>query len=375
MRCDETRVLRARRVAAMIPGREVIEDGAVAVRGGLIEAVDTWSGLRAASAGPVTDLGEVTLLPGLVNAHTHLELSHVGLPPETGLGFPAWVRWLIAQPVAEADAASLQPALAQLAACGTAAVADISSRNTALVEQALSDADILAALQFERFGYLPEAPLPDVDPARLHLAGHALYSTSPEALRAAKAWDNERGRVFSIHLAEHQDEADLLLSGSGEFADFLRARILPPDYRHPGLSAVALADRLGLLDGRTLAVHAVVVSRSDIDMLKQRGTRVCLCPRSNEIIGVGRAPARALLDAGVPCCLGTDSLASAPDLDLFGELESLLGHTGLTLAEAAGLVSSNAAGLYGFAGLGRAAPGFAARFAVLPARLEQALRD
>lgn len=375
MRCDDTRVLRARRAALMTPGREVIEDAAVAVRAGVVVEAGTWASLAGRHPGPVTDLGEVTLLPGLVNAHTHLELSHVGLPPETGKGFLAWVRWLVAQPVAQADEASLASAVAQLEACGTAGVADISSRNTAMVAEALERAGIRAALQFERFGHMPDSPLPDVDHSRLHLAGHALYSTAPESLRAAKAWDSKRGRVFSIHLAEHPDEAEFLATGRGDFADFLRARILPPDFAHPGLSAVAWAEALGLLDQRTLAVHSVCVSKTDIEILKNRGSSVCLCPRSNAVIGVGAAPARALLDAGVPCCLGTDSLASCPDLDLFAELEALLARTPMTLAEAVGLLSANAAALYGFPGLGRVSPGSPARFAVLPHRLEQALRD
>jgi len=371
----------------MAPGREIIPDGAVAVRHGLVAEVGPWNELKGLCPGDVRDLGQVTLLPGLINAHTHLELSHLGLPPVTGRGFLEWVRWLVAQPVTEADAARIAMAAGQLQACGTAAVADITSRHPGLVAAALDALGLDYVLQFERFGYSTDAGdegdegdaalphLPGVPPGRLALAGHALYSTTPETLRRAKLWDAARGRAFSIHLAEHRGETELLADGKGDFADFLRSRILPEDFTPPGLSPVAFADALGLLDSRTLAVHAVHVSKDDIDILKQRTVTVCLCPRSNEVIGVGRANVRAFLDAGVPCCLGTDSLASAPSLDLWEELRALLTHSPLTLAEAAGMLTANPARLFGFTGLGRIAPGSRARFAVLPADLEEELGD
>ncbi|MFP5223860.1 MAG: amidohydrolase family protein [Acidobacteriota bacterium] len=375
MMLDDAYTLRARRVAAMQPGRAVIENGAVLVRQGRIAEAGSWRELKARAMQDVRDMGEVTLLPGVVNAHAHLELSHLGLPEVQGQGYLAWVRWLISQPVADLDAQALARAVAQLTACGTAGVADITSRNAPLVARSLEAAGIRHVMQFERFGYLPDAPLPDIALEHLSLAGHALYSTSPESLRAAKQWDHARNRVFSIHLAEHAGEVELLANGTGDFADFMRLRILPRDFAPPGLTPVGWADALGLLDARTLAVHGVHVSQSDIDILKTQGVTVCLCPRSNEIIGVGRAPARAYLDAGIPCCLGTDSLASSPDLNLFGELRALLEHTGLSLAEAVRLLSANAAGLLGFSCLGSLAPGMAARFAVLPPDLESALDD
>lgn len=375
MMLDDAYTLRARRVAAMQPGREIIADGAVVVRQGRIDDAGSWRELKARAPQDVRDLGEVTLLPGLVNAHAHLELSHLGLPAAQGQGYLAWVRWLVSQPVSDLDAHALTRAVSQLSACGTAGVADITSRNAALVAKSLEAAGIWHVMQFERFGYLPDAPLPDIALEHLSLAGHALYSTSPQSLCAAKQWDDALGRVFSIHLAEHAGEVELLTHGSGDFADFMRLRILPPDFTPPGLTPVGWADALGLLDARTLAVHAVHVSQADIDILKARGTTVCLCPRSNAVIGVGRAPARAYLDAGIPCCLGTDSLASAPDLNLFGELRALLEHTGLSLTETVRLLSANAAGLLGFSCLGSLAPGAAARFSVLPPDLESALDD
>jgi len=325
----------------------------------------------------VEDLGEATLVPGLVNSHTHLELSHLGLPPEQGQGFLAWVRWLLSQPVSEVDEASLDKAAFQLAGCGTAAVADIGSRNLGRVAQSMARHNIEALLQFERFGFggAPSLPKPpDVPSERLALAGHAFYSTSPQTLQEAKDWDRRHGRTFSIHLAEHHGEVELLADGQGDFADFLRSRILPGDFIPPGLSPVAYADSLGLLDHKTLAVHGVHVSKADMEILAARKTAVCLCPRSNAVIGVGTATVRAYLDAQVPLCLGTDSLASAPNLDLWEELRALLHLTDLTLCEAVRMLATTPARLFGFTRLGSFAPGALARTAILPSDLESLLR-
>lgn len=359
----------------MVPGKEIVPNGAVAVHQGRIAAVGTWNEMKNLSPADVRDLGEVTLLPGLVNAHTHLELSHIGLPPMRGEGFLPWVRWLIAQPVAAADSASIASAADQLAACGTAAVADITSRNPGLVAAGLDARGIDYIIQHERFGYHEDNALPVVVTGKLSLAGHSLYSTRPDSLQAAKQWDTAHGKAFSIHLAEHAGEIDLLATGTGDFADFMRQRILPQEFIHPGLSPVAWADALGLLDNRTLAVHAVHVTSREAELLARRGVTVCLCPRSNEIIGSGRAKARMFLDAGVPCCLGTDSLASAPDLDLWEELRALLAFISLTEVEALTLVTSAPARVLGFDHLGGLFPGAAPRFAILPADLEAALRD
>jgi len=378
MRDGETYTLRARRVAAMLPDREIIGDGAIVVRGGLVAEAGSFRELKSRCPAPVRDLGEATLLPGLINSHTHLELSHLGLPPTLGQGFLAWLRWLLAQPVSDVNEASLDKAAGQLTACATAAAADIGNRSPGLVARCVTRHGIEILTQFEQFGFgkdmsLPE--LPSIPPDRLALAGHALYSTSPEILRQAKSWDQERDRTFSIHLAEHEGEVELLADGHGDFADFLRSRILPKDFAPPGLSPVAYADTLNLLDHKTLAVHGVHVSKADIGILASRGTAVCLCPRSNRVIGVGRAPARAYLDAGVPVCLGTDSLASTPDLDLWEELRALLGFTSLTLCEAARMLATAPARLFGFAGLGDLRPGKLARTAVLPSQLEPLLGD
>lgn len=371
------RLVRARRLITMLPGQEVIEDGALLAASGRIQAVGHWARMKSHSSGSVEDLGEVTITPGLINAHVHLELSHLGPPPFKGRGFSAWVAWLIAQPLEKLTPKDLDQAVGQMTACGTAGLADITSRNPAMVAKALDQAGLDYVLQHEVFGFAPPAPLPDIPLERLALAGHALYSTATESLRRAKAWDAAHGRTFSLHLAEHQGEVELLATGQGEFADLLRHRVLPRDWRPPELSPAAFADRLGLLDDRTLAVHAVHLSGQDMALLAQRRVTVCLCPRSNRLIGVGQAKAKALAEAGVPLCLGTDSLASVQDLDLWAELRALVNSSQAVpgLATNLAMLTRTPAKALGFTNLGTLGPGAIARLAVLPKDLEEALDD
>lgn len=327
------RAIRAREII-IHPRRPPVDDGAVVFDAGRVLASGAAGEVLRGFSGPLEDLGPVTVTPGLINAHVHLELSHVAGNTTSGQGFTAWVRSLLTNSLVKLSQLALDKAIAQIQASGTVAVIDITSRNTAQVAAALDAANIGGVLAVEFFGFAGAGALHwpvDLDelsgPARERVAaaGHALYSTHPETLAAAKAWCTRHGRPFSMHLAEHPDETEQMLTGKGEFARLLRkAGVLPEDWAPPGCRPVAYADRLGLLDENTLAVHCVQLDQGDIATLAARGTSVCLCPRSNEYIAVGRAPWQALDSAGVPLCLGTDGLSSNQDLSLWNEAAALL---------------------------------------------------
>jgi len=376
----------ARRAVTMVPGAAALDAAAVLVRGREILDVGPRRAVLKGFSGTVVDHGDATLLPGLVNAHCHLELSHLrgAIPP--GLGFAGWVRRLLTLPMAGFDDAAARTAAREMADVGVCAVADIATRHPGKTARALAAAGLTGTVFFEAFGYSsPARPEPDwpadlagrpdsTDGPNHSLAGHALYSTHPDRLRAAKAWTTRQGLPFSLHLAEHAGETALLADGSGEFAELLRARILPPDYSPPGRSPVAQADALGLLDARTLAVHVVHVDGADIRILAKSGCTACLCPRSNAYIGVGAAPLHALAAAGIPLCLGTDSLASNTDLDLWNEVRYLLEHSDrFSLAAALAAVTTIPARLLGRENsMGMLAPGMRSGLTLLPGDLENA---
>lgn len=378
-------ILRAARAHTMVPGQAPLHDAAVLVRGRTITRVEPYPALNSSPGATVVDLGDVTLCPGLLNAHGHLELAHLAGACPRQAGFTAWVRWLLSQPLLSRDPGPIQAALAAMAATGTQALADVCTRSPALVASACKAMEFPAVIFTEFFGCWEAAPgdlpWPGTRPApdapdgfvRTAAAGHALYSTNPETLRLAKAWDAAHGRPFTIHLAEHQGEVELFATGAGEFADLLATRVLPKNYRAPGLTPVAYAERLGLLNETTLAVHCVQVGPGDLDILKATNTAVCLCPRSNAIIGVGRAPFEAYFASSLRLCLGTDSLASNDDLNLWNEArclrQAMPSPPPLTRLLAA--MTASPAHALGFAHLGALAPGRLARLATVPQDFEE----
>ncbi len=362
----------------------VVDDGLLVTHQGRILASGPYRALAQGLPCAVRDLGERVMVPGLCNAHTHLELSHCQGLPRLGQGFLPWLQDLLAADLGRLPPAAVHAAVAQLAACGTAHVVDICSRNPRPVLEALRQAGVGATLCGELIGYAPLPPealplpqcfleLPPEELSRVAAAGHALYTTSPERLQRSRAWSQGQGQPFCLHLAELPEEQALLERDAGPLAPLLRKRLLPKDWQAPGLRPVAHAQALGLLGPGTLAVHCVHLDAGDRRMLRESGTTVCLCPRSNAAIGVGQADARALLEAGIPCCLGTDSLASNQDLDLWQELLALLEQVPLKLGAAVALTSAHAARLPGLGHLGSLQRGRRAAWTLLPPEVEAAL--
>lgn len=330
-----------------VAGRPV-RDGALAVADGRIAAVGERRGvLEAAGAGAaVTDLGEAVVLPGLVNAHVHLELSWLApgdLP--AGEGFAAWARALIERRETE-DATRAHDAArhgaAEMVRRGTAAVGDVGNHGFAAPLLAAAGLHGVAFLELYGFRAADAGPRLERAAARLdELARddalgravgrllvaptpHAASTTSGPLLRALVGRAAATGQPLSIHVAESREEVELLADGSGPLAELLRERAQWDDaWRPPGVSPVRWLDRLGALGQRTLAVHCVQLDHQDRSILQSRGVTVVTCPRSNAALGVGRAPVMELLGEGVPVAVGTDGLASAPDLDPFAELAAL----------------------------------------------------
>jgi aminodeoxyfutalosine deaminase len=158
-------------------------------------------------------------------------------------------------------------------------------------------------------------------------APHALYSVGPELLRRIFATSIHEGRPTSIHVAEDPDEVALLRDGLGRWAAVLDAMGVPSRSRVPGKSPVAyLADLGAFMGAPPLLVHMVHASDEDRRIARAAGATVVLCPRSNLHIGGKLADVPALLEDGLSIALGTDSLASSPDLSLWGEMATLAAH-------------------------------------------------
>ena len=311
-------------------GGRAIPDGAVALEGDRIVAVGPRAELEARyGAG---ERREAILLPALVNAHLHLELSHMAGSVVGGEGLPSWIELFVSARVRARERDPLPAmimAAEDLVRAGVAAVGDVSTTLASVAP--IGDAGLAGTVFHEVFGTTPKrlahamadaqearrtapAPAPGL---RVVTSPHAIYSTFHaavvELLRAGPG---------SIHLAEDPAERAFVAHAAGGFATLVarmggRAEEIVPRAR----SAVALV--APHLAAHHLAVHCVDLDDEDVALLRASGATVVLCPRSNAFIG-GRLPRLdALLAAGVPLALGTDSLASCPSLAPLAEAAAL----------------------------------------------------
>ena len=311
----------------------VLADGAVLVVDGRIAAVDSFAGLRSSGA-EIVDLEQQILTPALVNCHAHLELSYLAdLDHEEQWAsgdITAWIRTVLASRSQPADPnrvmAAASTALDGQATGGVALVADIGN---SIASRGIGRDDRPRVNFFlELLGLAPEA----VEQARQQLAGldgmactaHAPHSTHPEMIRGLKERAGQHGYSFPIHVAESAAELEFLRTGEGPFRDFIAERLGRVDFfEPPGCGAVEYLERLGVLDNKTICVHAVHISEAEATLIATRQAKVCLCPGSNRFLGVGKAPLPLLLKHGILPALGTDSLASNQSLNLWREMRLL----------------------------------------------------
>ena len=364
-------------------GAVVVDDDRIVSCGPRSEILEQYGG-----DGEVRDLGDVVLLPGLINAHTHLELSWMGdeeLPQED---FLAWLRGFVQHRDNEDDAVAREAAtraIADTLARGTVAVGDIANR--AWMPGLLARSALWAVVFHELLGFrssdaeslLVEAAghLDDMEAdarssegrVRVALTPHAPHTTSAPLLKALAGRAAASGSPLAVHVAESEMESAFLRGGADEFREFLSERGVWDDHwTPPGQSPIEYLDRLHVLSSQTLAVHCVHLGQRDVSRLQTRGVTVVTCPRSNERLGVGSTPVPKLLGAGIPVALGTDSLASSPDLDLFAEISTLLRlHPAISPLAALRIATVNGSVALGFEDrLGSIDPGKAAALIVVP---------
>ncbi|HEY2434149.1 MAG TPA: amidohydrolase family protein [Vicinamibacterales bacterium] len=303
-----------------------IAGGVVAIDRDLVVSAGAYDG------GAVEDLGQVAILPGLVNAHTHLELSWMRglIPPNASM--PAWAAALMAlrRTVSHEPAEPIVDAIAEARRSGTSLLGDVT--NTFATYEPLLDSELSAVLFRELLGFKPVDPdamvrgvedqmaaLTPVQWLRPSIVPHAPYSVAPALMRAIGRANGER--PLSVHLGESAQELEFLRDGSGDWRMLLEALgVWEPAWAPPGCGPVPYLDDLGLVNERLLAVHGVHFTEAELARLASAGATVVTCPRSNRWTGAGVPPVAGFYASGVRVAIGTDSLASVEDLNVFGEM-------------------------------------------------------
>lgn len=311
-----------------------IRDGAVLLdAGGRIAAVGAAAALPTPPGVPTESLPDAVLLPGLINVHTHLELTGLDHQvPEAD--FPSWIRHIIALKAARTPADFLAAARQGLRDCWAAGVTTVADTgDSGAVIEALAEAGGSGIAFHEVFGPHPDQAEEAMAGAlrrlaelsrftstrvRLGVSPHAPYSVSGPLYTLVANHARKADLPLAVHLAESEEESLLLERGSGGFARAWQGRgiPLPPP---PGRTPVAWLDKHGVLTDRTLCIHLVRVGAADIEILRRGGVAVAHCPRSNVRHAQASAPLGALLTAGLRVGVGTDSVASVAPLDLLAE--------------------------------------------------------
>lgn len=317
-----------------------IPDGVLTLAGDRIGAV----GENISGHAP-RDLGNVAVLPGLINAHAHLEFNDLPSPlGRPGMAFTDWLAAVVTwrrQQLAETDSVerryrAAERGLEEVARTGTAAVGEIASPGWP--EAAFQASSVDTTVFLELLGLAPQRVEPLLASAAAHLANaatptkwrgglapHAPYTVSLELLARTCPLSRQYQAPVALHLAESREELELLQSGTGPFVPLLQSF----DAWHPDVipRGTRPLDFLRVLAQahRALVIHGNYLNSEEITFLAARAARMSLiyCPRTHAYFGHEPYPLASLLAAGVNVAVGTDSRASNPDLDLWAELRHL----------------------------------------------------
>ena len=314
-----------------------IEDGAIAISGDRIAGVGARSLLKTKfPTAQIRDFGTAAIIPGLVNAHSHLELTAMrGFLESEESDFTAWLRKLtfarLERMTADDRYISALWGVCEAVRSGVTAVADASDDASESM-RALVDAGVRGVVFQESFGPDPKLAVENFEKlkakitrlrthetelVKVGISPHSPYTVCAPQLELIAEFALAEKLSLMMHAAESAAEEALLREGQGAFADVLLSRGI--EWCAPRLSSIQYLKRHHVLDTEPLLAHCINVDDADIETLKESCARIAHCPKSNAKLGHGRAPFASFLARGIPTGIGSDSVASNNTCDILEE--------------------------------------------------------
>ena len=328
--------------AIFSPGAVAVADGNVLLAGPKADV------LRATPSGyPRMEFPGAAIVPGLVNAHVHLQSPRftdaAGIPLPIPAAFVDWILRVISWKRGAAQVSfveNFRSAAAEALSFGTTTVGEVAGPDLS----AYVGCPLRARVFAEGIGFAPAVAsevlalagasidrLEEISAGnpfvRAGVSPHTLYTVGESLLRSLADLAAAKGLPACLHLAETPQEMVFLASGGGEIAERLYPAVGKDVswFRGIGRTIPAYLAEAGLLREGVLLVHNVHLARQEIDALRAGGARFVLCPRSNAAHGNGAPDITHFVDAKIPFALGTDSLGSVPDLSPWGEMRAAAG--------------------------------------------------
>ncbi len=315
----------------------VIDNGAVLIDDGKIKFAGRFKDIDRPSSYETVDLGNSAIIPGLINAHTHLDLTHLHNRISCNGDFTDWIRQIIVakEPWTEQEyVSSIREGITKSLEAGTTTVADLNRNGLALDE--LRKSKIRKILFYELIDFNPDSAestignyIGEINSIKkdellsIGLFPHAPYTVSKELYKRCKEVSEELGIHIATHLSETNDEIEFLTRGAGRFMSLLKDLDMLDNWSHPGLRPVVYLRNMGILNDSWLLVHCNYITEEETEDIRMSGSSIVYCPRSHKFLGHENHPFRKFIECGINVALGTDSLASNDSLSILDEMKFL----------------------------------------------------
>jgi len=319
----------------------VIDNGAVIIDdSGRIKFAGRSKDIDGLESCRTIDLGNSAIVPGFVNTHTHLELTHLHKCIKSNGNFTNWIRQLVDKKKGWSESEytrSVRDGIKSSLKSGTTTVVDITRNGIALSE--LLTSKIRKLLFFEIINFNPDTAeniikdfkelitgINSDDLLSIGIFPHAPYTVSDRLYRSCKSVSNELNIIIATHIAETKDEVEFLTRGTGDFVSLLNDFNMLKKWEHPGLSPINYLKNIGFLENGCILIHCNYLSEDEIDLIEKTKSNVVFCPRSHEYFRHEDHPFIVLKNRDINISLGTDSLASNDTLSILDEMKFIRKH-------------------------------------------------